>query len=670
MEDREDMRRAGKLQRVLSLGILLALLAEGVTGCAPVGMPALGRKAAALLEDKQGSDNSSMAMSLPAEFDVQSKWDRMERDFDFAVTTDEPPMEGVVFRSDLLVQTSAKPQFLGRMNVSAILLVGEEQRWVQGAVPAQVRAINFTESVIRDGAVWYRTKVEVTFSGTVDTDVDDVWTGGIPYHQAVDQAVTGLKVSVAGSQCNYTGMIRLENPVLGYTAGGGDGISVNSTVSPNNMTAVSMQGDMLTFENGMQQPLPQMKLSDPGATEATVRTARYLAAMGNSDHTIIGHQESVWSKSGTAASPINGLTSSDVEDVTGSPAGMIGFDGLSLAGQGFNAVLWNSSFAKQEQQRIDIDALGEPAANVKALASLSNYCLDRGSLITLSCHMPNFSQVKERSGYQEEKEPKYARYDFTSSTVRDKSGNVMQGILPGGAYNAAFTAYLDMIADYASQVDGAILFRPFHEGNGSWFWWGTDMCDAGTYQEVFRYVVAYLRDQKKVHNLLYVYSADGKQSLMKEAENRYPGDAYVDLIGFDIYQTDPEPDSGAWFTDFTSRLSRMERFAARHGKPFAVAEIGTNTSVPAPGDLVTCLQRSGCPDQQWFEKLLDRISASRACYMLIWSNTSEVFQTPFVRAVNSDGSLYGHELMDDFLRFYNDRRSVFAEDQAEIIRGF
>ena len=82
---------------------------------------------------------------------------------------------------------------------------------------------------------------------------------------------------------------------------------------------------------------------------------------------------------------------------------------------------------------------------------------------------------------------------------------------------------------------------------------------------------------------------------------------------------------------------------------------------------MTGLTRTGCSDLQWFEKLLDRVSGSNACYVLLWSNGSEMFHTPFVRAVNSDGSLYGHELLDDFLRFYNDRRSIFANNQKNYI---
>lgn len=49
----------------------------------------------------------------------------------------------------------------------------------------------------------------------------------------------------------------------------------------------------------------------------------------------------------------------------------------------------------------------------------------------------------------------------------------MNEIMPGGKYNEIYTAYLDTIVDYAKQVEGTILYRPFHENTGSWFWWGS-----------------------------------------------------------------------------------------------------------------------------------------------------------------------------------------------------
>lgn len=88
----------------------------------------------------------------------------------------------------------------------------------------------------------------------------------------------------------------------------------------------------------------------------------------------------------------------------------------------------------------------------------------------------------------------------------------MARILPGGDKNSGFNTYLDRIADFASNLkddDGnliPVLFRPFHEQNGGWFWWGAATTTKSEYAELYRYTVEYLRDIKGVHNFLYVFS--------------------------------------------------------------------------------------------------------------------------------------------------------------------
>ena len=54
---------------------------------------------------------------------------------------------------------------------------------------------------------------------------------------------------------------------------------------------------------------------------------------------------------------------------------------------------------------------------------------------------------------------------------------------------------------------------------------------------------------------------------------------------------------------------------------------------------------------------------------MIWSNYSKTgsYYTPFVDSVKEDGTLHGHEMMDEFIRFYNNEKSIFANDQKEIL---
>lgn len=161
-------------------------------------------------------------------------------------------------------------------------------------------------------------------------------------------------------------------------------------------------------------------------------------------------------------------------DMVGSYTGIIGLDGLSLAGNEYSADRYLSEMQGLDDVYETVAARINQAStqiekNVIAAAALTNYNIRNGAIATLSLHMPNFSTVSETGN---DTGVSYAGYNFSGYTPNLLTGDVMNQILPGGAYNEAFRAYLDMVADYAHQVDGAVLFRPFHENTGSWFWWG------------------------------------------------------------------------------------------------------------------------------------------------------------------------------------------------------
>lgn len=50
------------------------------------------------------------------------------------------------------------------------------------------------------------------------------------------------------------------------------------------------------------------------------------------------------------------------------------------------------------------------------------------------------------------------------------------------------------------------------------------------------------------------------------------------------------------------------------------------------------------------------VSKSQASYFLVWANFGQTsgFYTPYVVRRNSDGSLYGHEMLDNFISYYNE----------------
>lgn len=103
---------------------------------------------------------------------------------------------------------------------------------------------------------------------------------------------------------------------------------------------------------------------------------------------------------------------------------------------------------------------------------------------------------------------------------------------------------IDAIAVELKKLDAAhipVLWRPLHEAEGGWFWWGSKGPSA--FVRLYQLLFDRLVHHHGLHNLLWVYSPpDGGI----EATDWYPGDQWVDVVGADVY-TDPSSTiSGPW----------------------------------------------------------------------------------------------------------------------------
>jgi mannan endo-1,4-beta-mannosidase len=261
---------------------------------------------------------------------------------------------------------------------------------------------------------------------------------------------------------------------------------------------------------------------------------------------------------------------------------------------------------------------------------------ERQGVLNLSSHMPNF---------------------VTGGSFYDTSGDVVSHILPGGDKNEEFNQYLDMIADFAHHLKDdqgnsiPVVFRPFHENNGSWFWWGAAFTTPAQYKELYRYSVEYLRDKKDVRNFLYAFSPG---SPFNNDESKYlltyPGDDYVDILGFDTYNNGEGTD--LWLKQVVQDASLISKLADSKGKVAAFTEFGYSN-----------MKVTGNNDTQWFTRLLNALKsdsdAKRMAYMLTWANfTPEGTFTPF-----KNQQTYGnHELLPDFINFYQDNFTAFNRD--------
>ncbi len=124
----------------------------------------------------------------------------------------------------------------------------------------------------------------------------------------------------------------------------------------------------------------------------------------------------------------------------------------------------------------------------------------------------------------------------------------------------AFYHDMDVIADELRKFlknDIPVLWRPFHEAYGDWFWWGSKgpVVASKLYQMMYEYYT----DELHLDNLLWVWNCP-----IKEA---YPGDEYVDVISVDIYLEEYEK------TDYKKQYEEMIE-ATSTKKVAALAEIG------------------------------------------------------------------------------------------------
>ena len=179
-----------------------------------------------------------------------------------------------------------------------------------------------------------------------------------------------------------------------------------------------------------------------------------------------------------------------------------------------------------------------------------------------------------------------------SFNVRDLPEDVhmtcFKSILPGGENHAWYKKKLQKVAEVANKIKGAdgtlapIIFRPFHELDGDWFWWGAPYCTPDEYTRLWRFTVTYLRDDLKVRNLLYAFSPDCRFGTEADYLERYPGDAFVDLVGFDDYHDFESSDIEA----AAAKLKIISDIAKQRRKVAALTEVGYRRE-PIPSTLYT-----------------------------------------------------------------------------------
>jgi len=355
----------------------------------------------------------------------------------------------------------------------------------------------------------------------------------------------------------------------------------------------------------LQKNAIAQKLSDANASENAQKLYKNLLAVVDRNQYLVGHQDDLaygvhWKyKKGR----------SDIKDVVGDYPAVYGWElsGIELG------------------KSVNIDSV--------PFDKMRNYIREghaRGGVITISWHLHN---------------------PLNGATAWDTTHGSVRAILRDARTLTVFVNYLDKVADYLQTLTDKngiavpILFRPFHELTGNWFWWGRQGGSPEELQELFRFTVDYLRHERQLHNLIIVYNTSDNFQDSTEFLRGYPGNDYCDILSFDTYQYGSTETAAKKFSDnLSTHLELMQKIALQHRKIMSVAEMGFNQ----------------IPVGNWFTKTVAPVlNRYPVAYVLFWRNAgykpndgADEYYVPYK----------GHASAKDFQDYYQSTHTLFEKD--------
>ncbi|MDQ7910099.1 glycosyl hydrolase [Phytohabitans sp. ZYX-F-186] len=242
----------------------------------------------------------------------------------------------------------------------------------------------------------------------------------------------------------------------------------------------------------------------------------------------------------------------ELHDLTGEYVGLVGFDPSNRTYQGGTAAENMPDFTNFRQLAKDYS--------------------DQGGIVHLTWHAANpFSGA------------------HAWSTI--PSGHTLAEIATTGtAANTQWMTWLDAIADGLQWFEDnqvPVIWRPFHELNGGWFWWGGG--SNPDFVTVWRHMYDYLTATRGLDNLLWAWSPDVGQAFGTKVTARYPGNGYVDIVAFDRY--------GA---SYTNRTYYDHFRSATYGKVLGFSEVGLATGTGGNSTVVLNEIKTHFPDMAFF----------------------------------------------------------------------
>ena len=357
---------------------------------------------------------------------------------------------------------------------------------------------------------------------------------------------------------------------------------------------------------------------------------------------------------------------SDTYDLVGDYPGVMGFD---LGG-----------IEKGDKKNLD----SVPFSRIREAIILQH---ERGGIVTLSWH-PRNPLIGSTSWIQNDTVnyneavtalKKIGQQELVKQIPNPK--HTVRAVLPGGCKHELFMKWLKRVSEFLLSLKDKngnqipLIFRPWHENNGSWFWWGQENCSDQEYHALWNLTQDYINSTKigciakakepckqsckkatggsskkssaKKNTmmttlgdcLVWSYSPNLHGTWTEEAWLvRYPGDERVDLIGEDAYQWGTEQD---FISGLDADLQVVTKIALEHGKLFAVTECGYKNS----------------PDTTWWQRVFKPIIEKYTIsYFLPWRNYSK----------EHFGASPDASTADDFKTWAKQKNFLFVNDIKKI----
>ncbi len=324
---------------------------------------------------------------------------------------------------------------------------------------------------------------------------------------------------------------------------------------------------------------------DPDATLETVALFYHLKNLSKTNF-VVGQQDAFSSFYGGFSGE------SDMKKLTGNDPGLLGSDFMFITDDANNGQADNW-FYQQEQMIIE--------------HAIEAY--NKGMINTFTWHL---------------REPYEGLNFYTSEMTEFQKQNAFRSILPGGANHQYYKEKLQKLAQVVKSIignDGSlspVIFRPFHEFDGDFFWWGAPYSTATEFKELWSFTVTYLRDELQVHNMLYAYAPDNSYTTKTAYLSRYPGDEYIDILGMDNYG-DLIPQDGTGLALAYQKLKVVSNLAKERVKIAAMTETGYFVDA-----------QNLLPPAFYSEKLYEVLTGDdvEIGYMMFWQNNENTYTIP------------------------------------------